>query len=350
MTARFFSMRLVAVLGGLLGFSSAVRAEVTVTWKDLPGEYASEIDAFLDLARTELPRVLQDQRDLARGMANANAFASQAATLQGYQGYSLVGVMGGLMVGAQLPSFSPAYLLKVVDKIEQDLDVYAGVGVGMALNVGINAGAFGVKIFGRDLYFNVKFLTFSPPKMAGLDAQFVTLGLGANYQVFESLGLLGGLARWRGLSVGTGLLMNHNEAQMELDKGLPADVIHTDNLHLAPGSTLGVDATVVTIPLDVTTAVQLFYLLNLNLGLGMDFNLGHGDVVVALPIRVNDPAGREVGSLSIDASTRGVSPSPVRLRLSTGFGLNLGPVKIDVPLTWYLTCGVSAGISLGAVW
>jgi hypothetical protein len=131
---------------------------------------------------------------------------------------------------------------------------------------------------------------------------------------------------------------------------VPAVVIHTDNLKLSPGSTLGVDVTVFTIPVDVTTAVQLFYLLNLNLGLGLDFNMGQSDVVVALPIRVNDPAGREIGSLSIDATTRGVSPSPVRLRLSTGFGLNLGPVKIDVPLTWYLTSGVSAGLSLGAVW
>ena len=54
------------------------------------------------------------------------------------------------------------------------------------------------------------------------------------------------------------------------------------------------------------------------------------------------------GEVVIDAGTKD-NPAFVRPRISAGVGLNLGPVMLEIPLTWYLTSGFSVGLTLGIV-
>jgi len=345
----------------LLFAAQVAMAEVKVSWvagktpQGIPN-FAAELDTFINTATTEINDKIKSQDSLAKGMANASAYASQAATLQGYQGYDIFAVMGGGMLGVQLPTFSMSEIMKVPDKMSEDMDVYAGVAMGAAVNVGINAGYFGLKPLHRDLYFNIKFMKYDQ-SISDVEASMTTFGLQAAWQVVGFKGF-GGLLRWRGVSVGTGFMLNKNNVSMTLAEGLPA--VETDYLRMEPALTVGINSNAYSIPFEATTSVQLLYLLNLNLGLGMDFNFGHGDVVINSPANVytkEQALGNgttipeeQVGTLTVDASTLDKSPSSVRMRIMTGVGFNFGPLKIDIPLTWYLSSGLSVGVTGGVVW
>jgi len=300
--------------------------------------------------------------------------------------------MGGLMVGAQLPSFDPNQVTKMFDSMATNPDIYAGLASSVTyLNVGINAETvFG--LFSKDLgktlknfYFNVKggglnqsFDLDSTTKLAMSSTNF---GIGANYQFLPcSPSIMFGLFKWRGVNFGTGFNYQANKIDFTLSMAkipqtmtgttyyAPTDVAHaypvtpTTTFSVTPKVKVGVEMNTFSIPLEATTSVQLLWLSNINFGVGADLVFGSTNInaIVDSPITIDSfsgiPAGSGVtytttpGSIAIDASTKGVSPSLARLRIMSGLGLQAGPVKIDIPLYYYLASGLAFGISAGIVW
>ncbi len=356
MTSRSKSIAFVSMLALLLASQIALaETTITVEWqKNIAAIPTTEMDSFISTAQTQILDKIKSQGQLAKGMANAAAYSSQAGTLQGYQGYDIAAVMVGGMLGVQLPTLSIGDLTAVPGKIEQEMDVYAGVAMGAAVNVGINAGYFGLHPLNRDLYFNIKFMKFDQD-LSEVSASMTTFGLGAAWQVLGVRGFGGGMVKWRGVSVGTGFTMNKNETNITLAEGLPA--VDTQYLRLEPELNIGLSSSAYSIPFEASTSVQLLWVLNVNAGVGMDFNFGHGDVIINSPARImakgqalGTGVDEEIGTLTVDASTLDQSPSAVRMRLMTGIGFNFGPVKIDIPLTWYMSSGLSLGITGGVVW
>ncbi|MDY6969470.1 MAG: hypothetical protein SVR08_12570, partial [Spirochaetota bacterium] len=104
----------------------------------------------------------------------------------------------------------------------------------------------------------------------------------------------------------------------------------------------------------------LLWVMNFNLGAGMDINFGSTDINLkaAGVARLEDVSmeGGEVDStttpanLNVDGSTTGVNPSIVRARIMTGIGFNILPVKIDIPIIYYFNSGASVGVTVGVVW
>ena len=181
------------------------------------GVLDSDLQAAFDLALADAETELQkydNQPDLARGFANANAFAAQAATIQGFQDYTLFAVSTGVMASAQFPSYDKEYYDDIDEKIKNDGDINAGVGASLAyLNFGINAG-----FIYPGLYLNAKFGYISMNDIADkVSIKSTLVGLGANYTWISSVGVLGGLAKWRGISFGTGLLYNYNKTDVKID-------------------------------------------------------------------------------------------------------------------------------------
>lgn len=320
---------------------------VTVQWQGSPPPYP-DAQQFLDLASQQLSQALGTQKDFARGMGNASAYSAQAATLNGYQNYDAFAVMGGPMVGIQAPSLGIMTPSDLSGQIAQNRDIFAGVGVGAAINVGINAGALGLKLFDQDLYFNVKYFSYTQ-KISSVTASVSTFGAGVNYGLIHGASFADGLAAWRGLSIGLGVLYNSNDATVDAKKGLPGG-IQTANLQLGQHTQFGVSSSILSIPVDIVTSVQLLYILNVTLGFGLDFNSGQSNITIKAPATVLGPGGVQVASILIDASTNGITPDAVRARMVTGVGLNFGPVKIDLPVTWYFSSGVGIGLSAGVVW
>lgn len=317
----------------------------------------------LDLAKYD------NQDKLAKGFANANAYTTSAATTQGYQDYSLFSLTTGFMIGIQLPEFTVNrdYVEKIRYKIESDGDAYVGAGVGIAIvNAGINAG-----FIIPGLYVNLKYGYYSidcgdiNKELEGLLYKTTVAGIGLNQIILWPRSIVPGAAKWRGISICTGFYYNKTEAQMDIIKPLrtspltvPGFPAYTGALIIDPTFTLKINTTTMTVPLDITTSFQLFYILNFNLGAGVDFTYGKSDVILKAAGNVttdiaNDPditADITPGNVRIDGGTKDKKPSPVNPKITTGIGFNFSVVKIDIPVTIYIDSGFAVGITAGVVW
>ncbi|MGQ9841968.1 MAG: hypothetical protein ACUVRK_00250, partial [Spirochaetota bacterium] len=148
-----------------------------------------------------------DQDKLATGFVNANLYSTNSATHQGFQNYSLFAITTGVMIGVQAPSANIDYYTggKIEDDIKTNGDLYAGVAGSVSLiNIGINAGFLfpGLYINGKCGKFNSAWVYDSE------DFSFNTflVGAGLTYSLFDEVGIGFGFLRWRGLTVGSGVV------------------------------------------------------------------------------------------------------------------------------------------------
>lgn len=343
-------------------------------------EVAKAFNATLDSARAQLSG-FKEQKELAQGFANANAYSVHSATLQGFQNYSLFAVASGLMVGVQAPSTSLSYLSKAAGEIQEKGDIYAGVSAGFSfVNLGVNA-----KFLMPGLYINAKYGALSQ-EIDDFSMDFSVMGVGVNYRVLEPKSLVG-LVKWRGISVGSGFYMQSNKINLKITP----DTIVTEakfreavmagatpgadaasksalldemgytvadpnaEVKLSPEFNMGLDVSTITIPFDAATAVSiLFGMLNVTAGVGVDVNFGSAEVVLKGDSEANigshnEKATFQPATVAIDGSSDN-GPSFARLRAMTGLGLGLGPVKIDVPLIYYFNSGAAFGLTVAVVW
>jgi hypothetical protein len=344
------------------------------------GEVAAAFGRTLDTANSRMKRY-GSQKKLAQGMANANAYSAHAGTLQGYPNYSLFAVSNGIMLGIQAPSMDIEAYQDMPKDIKKKGDIYAGVGAGYSyLNVGINCGKFLVP----NLYLNAKYGGLSQD-LGDFSVDYKVFGVGASYALLQPKSFIG-LVKWRGISASTGFYMQADKLNLTVEP----DTFRTDahlreavldgasgqdsldreailaemgyqegspdaEVAITPVFDMGLDVTTYTVPLEVNTAVALFWgILNINAGVGVDLNFGSAKIVLegnsTADIEGNsskvtfDPA-----AVKVDGSSRN-GPSFARLRAMTGVGLGLGPVKIDIPLLYYFNTGLAVGITGAVVW
>jgi hypothetical protein len=385
-------------VGVLYALTASHGLEVTgtapqVTIKtDIPSQYRAMIEAQMNAAMAEsfnasIGQANEDlqkygeQKELAQGFANANAYSMHSATLQGYQNYRFFALGSGLMVGVQAPSLDLSYLGKVDREIKRKGDLYAGAGVGGAFfNAGVNAG-----FLVPGLYLNVKYGALDQ-EIDAFTFKFNSWGIGANYRLFDSRSALG-LVKWRGVSVGTGFYSQTSEVsalvepdgikdtvpfreavlnsasnpserqalgQVMTELGFPESKPGAPT-ELVPAFNMGLDVTAMTIPLDVNTGVSFLWgLFNVSAGAGVDMTLGSSKVTLVAAGRSETKTDTAKvafsdGEIEFDASSEG-EPSFLRPRINAGVGLGLGPVKVDVPVIYYPASGFAAGASVLVVW
>jgi len=349
-------------------------------------ELQTAIDSIETQANDELAK-FGDQSKLAQGFANANVYSAQSATLQGYQGYKKFALMGGIMIGGQLPSMDLAVLQEIPNTIAEEPDLYAGIAPSMGFNLGLNAGnIFGIfnKNLGKKLapfYFNIKYgsldYAYAIEDSGDLEMNSTNFGLGVNYQWKpHGKSVLFGLFKWRGVNFGSGLNYQNNSVQFEsklapLTEPFSQEISGTNSpfdgrdltatFEVTPTVNLGIEMTTVSIPLEATTSIQFLWLLNINLGAGFDLVFGNTDITadVASALSVDELAVSGLpqvnyvmtpGTVSLDVGTKDIPPSLARLRLMAGLGAQLGPVKMDIPLYYYFNSGLAFGMSFGIVW
>jgi hypothetical protein len=344
-------------------------------------EISSAFDTTIATARKNLAG-FKEQKELAQGFANANAYSMQSATLQSFQNYSLFAVATGFMVGVQAPSTSFSYYSKVGDEIQSKGDLYAGLGTSVSfLNVGVNAG-----FLMPGLYLNAKYGGLSQD-VGDFSMDFSVMGIGANYRLLDTKSFLG-LVKWRGISVGTGFYMQSNKLNMKITpdtiatqahvreavlssassqqetddkKALLDQMGYTENkpdatVKLSPTFNMGLDVTTFTIPVDVVTSGSILWgFLSATAGLGFDMNFGSSKIVLEgesnAGIESNDTTKVtfKPAKVTVDGSSDN-GPSFARLRAMTGVGMGLGPVKIDIPLIYYFNSGAAFGVTVAVVW
>jgi len=331
---------------------------------DLYGQFINALhDANAELAKYD------DQDKLATGFANANMYSTNAATQQGYPNYSLFAITTGVMVGAQAPTTNVDYYTngKIEDDIENKGDLYAGVAGSAAVNVGINAG-----MIIPGLYINVKFGKFDSTWVYDDDDfsfDTMIIGGGITYSLFDEAGI--GLLRWRGLTIGTGLVYQTTDVSYRIDLDSETNPF---TVNPGPGNVTGIvvvdpsfditlDMYTLSVPFEINTAIQLLWLFNINLGVGIDLVSGNADLELQ---SVSDATVKNIaydgtplhedeyivtpGKVTIDGKTLDKKPSWARARIMTGIGFNFGAVKIDVPIIYYLKSGAAVGVTAGIIW
>ena len=302
-----------------------------------------------------------DQQQLARGFGNANVYSSQVASFQGFQNYDHFAVAAGGMVGVHMPSSDPNYYENLDDELEKTGDIFAGVGASASfLNVGINA-----KSIRPGLYLNFKFGSASVEPVDEVKFSNTIVGVGANYTLAKPMtGSF--LFKWRGLSLGTGLIYHNSDVTyaVDIDKITEEFVVNyggykvSGDVVIDPSVNLELKVKTLTVPVDIMTSVRLLWLFNVTLGAGMDFNFGNTDLILisngSVTIDIQQtPIELDIkttpGTAVVDGFTLDVSPSFARFRLNTGVGFNFGPLKIDIPVSYYPRTGIAAGVTLGVV-
>jgi hypothetical protein len=349
-------------------FETKMNGEVETAFKSTLADANAKMKGF------------KSQKDLAQAMANANVYSSNAATLQGYQNYSLFAVSTGFMLGVQAPSLDPKAYESMPEDVKEKGDIYLGVGAGFSyLNVGINCGKFLLP----NLYLNLKYGGMSRD-LGDVSLDFKVMGVGASYAILQPKSFVG-LVKWRGVSASTGFYMQMDKINMTIEP----DTFKTDahfrrevlagasgqdstekaaildemgygtgnpdaTVAIAPVFNMGLDVSTYTIPLEVNTAVALLWgIININAGVGVDINFGNADVVLKgnsdANIEKTDKVTFDPATVAVDGSSSN-GPSFLRPRVMTGVGLGMGPVKIDVPLLYYFNSGLAVGITGAVVW
>jgi hypothetical protein len=334
------------------------------------GQLNAAFESALGELQNELKDIKSTPEELIKAFGNAGIFASHGATQRAYGGYKTFAVTFGPMFGLQIPPGNPLDMMNDLDsvfnKFQEDKDIKLGLNPQILnVNLGINTSKFLIK----DLYLGLHFgfmklddglLQAMLPEGFSFGFDIFSLGATANYQLLAPQSLAGGLIHWRGINVGSGFIWQKTSISAGL--GLSSlgvgpfeqDFSGTGTVTIDP--TLSLDFTIDTfvVPIEVTTAVRLLWFLNIPLGIGVDLGFGKSDLKVGMDAKIKaELTGYQQesdGYLKVSAGGD-MAPSFFNLKAMTGIGLNLGPVLIDIPLTYYfIDNGFSVGLTLGVVW
>jgi hypothetical protein len=311
---------------------------------------------LINLITTEVENAIGKYDNMplfAKGMGNANTYAASAATMRGYQGYSIFSIAVGTMAAIQAPSGDPKFYQDMQDDLDNG-DLYAGVGCNpVVVQVGLN-----LSFLVEDLYVAFRFGKFDYEIDAGdfkIDYNSNLIGGLINYQLIKEKSILSRALLWRGISLETGCIYSNNNIAFykKLDSiySLSGSTFTAD---VDPSIDIVLDMTGYIIPVELYTSLRLFYVLNFGVGVGFDYvAAGKTDLSLKSSGEAVITAGGldgTKGTITVDASTNNVKPDRYRPKYMANVGLSAGPVFIDVPVTYYLDNAFSVGVTAGVVW
>jgi hypothetical protein len=214
------------------------------------------------------------------------------------------------------------------------------------------------------LYLALKLGYFNYSGIENLNFNSFNIGVLGTYRLLNERNL--GLVRWRGLTLGSGLIYQktHVDYFTKLEKrsgkiteNYQGQSFNVD-IAIDPSVEFGFDVSTMTIPLEINTAVRLLYIMNLGVGLGADLAFGTSRLDVDITGDIDAPVSGDAsqyihqtspGSLSTSAGGT-MSPTFLQPKLMFDLGFTLGPVVLDIPVTYYfLNKGISAGATVGVV-
>ena len=325
---------------------------------------ASQIASKQQYLNDKYFKYYNGQNQLARGFSNANNVTANNASMLGYQNYDLFCVMVGANLGASYPSSSLKGYESAFDDVKTKGDLYTGAGTGgIAGQVGINAG-----FLLEDLYLSAKFGMLSYSRSIGKnDVRFdqKMFGIGANYNLVSMWDFAYGLLKWRGISLGTGLVYNANSIQLDVPIENQTYTVDGGAYGTFSGSVTDIKARMkietqsVIVPLEAMTSVQFLWLCNLGIGAGVDLVAPRSTIKVESKanVNINSPSSSFTtapGSARVSGTTTTNKPELydiVSPRLMADVGFNVSVVKFDVAANWYpVARTASVGVSAGVVW
>ncbi len=341
-----FLIILMALL--FIGSAGVFAADVTATAPTLT--YNSTPVAGIDALLT--PLITQAETDLskfdnmdkaAEAFGNAASYAADGANQRGLMGYKFLTIAVGTMVGFQAPGSSLDAIGDYVSQLESEGDTYFGAGLqALTLSVGLNS-----SFLLDGLFLSAKVGKFSVDT-DDIKYDSFNFGLLANYQLVDPFSI--GVIKWRGLQVGSGFIYYNSTADMTIDvpeQKSSITIVNPGDATLVLDPTLNAEITSsgLKMPIDILSGIRLLWIANLNFGLGADLNLASSSEIAlsadgntyitninpALPGTVETTPG----SVKVAIDEGSGSVDFIKLRAMFGLGFALGPLKIDIPFTYY---------------
>ncbi len=298
----------------------------------------TEIGKIEDSINKELPSA-EPQR-LMEGMANSSVMAGKGIGSDYASNMQVFLIGAGVGVGADM------------EKDSSTGSSISGVGVAPGLIVGTNLGFIGGSILGLDpkrLNIYANFMNFGydhtfddqASKKSSAEIDMTSLGMHLRYDWIKGSGnkLLG----WGGVKLHVGY--EYNKTDIEFQSKISESVNETDtdgnNIDgtITGSPTAKIAVATHSIPIEVSTDVQLLYFISLYGGLGTDFNFGQAKGNGALNADPSDVSCTNAGvgacstnpSVSIQPEANIDSTGKVNSLLFRGFAglqLNLPYVRI----------------------
>lgn len=348
----------------LSGASAALIVDAVFSDPDLNSALGGPAGPVANSVRTQVEKYSYVP-ELTRGFGNANTYASHASTLRGYQGYELFAISVGTMVSVQAPSDDPQFYKDIQDEMDKG-DVHTGVGVTpLVVQAGMNLG-----FILEGLYVSFLFGKLHTSIDSGdfkIDHNANIIGGHVNYAIFGEKSILARSLLWRGLTIQAGFIHTDNRLEFynKLDKinqtatnvnGTGIDVAYT----IDPSVNFELDTKSSVIPVELYTSIRLLWFLNIGVGGGFDYVVASrtdfslssaGDVVITS----QNPGGPpsfvgQTGKITVDADTNGIKSDTYRPKLMANVGFGIGPVFIDMPMSYYLDNGYALGLTAGFAW
>lgn len=307
-----------------------------------------------------------NQPKLVQALANAGSATVHAGAQRSWIDYRKWSVTLGAGLGASLPALDIASISTAASTLVRDKDIYFGAGAQVGGTLGLSLG-----VFREDLdrwYVALKFGIFDLPRdllLRGLSFNTLNVGALVSYHIIDTFNIPSGVLRWRGLSLGSGLIYQSNKVSYDLNFNLSPLRFYSGGksyeLFIDPKLTVMARSNSLVIPLEVNTGLRILWLLDISFGVGIDVSMGSSSVGLSIgtPLKLTDSKGNRPagvlgdGAVGVSAGTQGRGPTVFRPRLSSAVGLNLGPLKLEVPVMLYLEPGGStllAGVNIAVLW
>jgi len=340
MKKNFLQIAMALGLGTFALDSSAQMFRLRVTdYGTLPsGALRTALDTELQNLENEINKELPNAKPqrLMEGMANSSVMAGKGIGSDYASNMEVFLIGAGVGVGADL------------EKDESTDSDISGLGVAPGLVVGANLGFVGSSIFGLDskklnMYFN--FMSYGVEKdfeddankKSSAEIDMKTMGVHFRYDWIKGAGnkFLG----WGGVKLHWGY--EYNKTDLAFKTTISENVSTTDGTNTISGSINGsptAEIAVAThsIPLEISSDVQLFYFLSLYGGLGADLNFGQAKGDGALNAQESNLSCTEnaggaacpsIGTIKVQPEANIDSTGKVSPLLARGFA----GVQINVP-------------------
>lgn len=327
-----------------------------------------------------------DQSDLALGFANTGSATALTGLFRTPRSYKLFSAAYGFGLGVSLPGLDTLQDINSGDFITDKGDIYFGAAFQpINFSLGINLG-----FLVSGLRANVKG-GYSDLSGAGdlkeLKFNSLSLGAGVSYDLLKAKSLAVGLLKWQGVVVSSGFYYQRNRVEMSYtpdEEGFLADQdsitlgeIGLKDVDLIPlgyseSSLLGklattpkiqakIESSTFTIPIEVSTAIRLLYVVDLMVGAGVDLAFGSSEVglradsdveFVVDPALVSGLVDSTPGNADLVNKTTS-KPQLFRPRVMAGLGFGAGPMQLEIPFIIYFdskgntyVTGVTVGFML----
>ncbi len=214
--------------------------------------------------------------------------------------------------------------------------------IGVGAKNGVTVGVSG-KVVHAPLPFNVRperllfTASFSMTDMSSFFKSPVSIkstqyALGGSYLIYPPINWLPFL-RWNGFRLSTGLSFSSFDVVYATPFNISQSGALSSTLTWASTIDIGASSWVISLPIEATTGIRLFWTWNIFMGLGLDFNYGQSQITGGGSGPITGTAlGQTVyqATATIDGTSSSTAPNAVQLRYLIGTQIDLGPFGIYV--------------------